>query len=165
MSAGLSIRPGATADAAAAGDIAVRAWQRVHDSYVIEMGEYIHGVVCKDWQDKKRGEVLRVFLSPYSGEGKLIAEEEGVVVGFLTYAMDYVNKIGTIYNNAVEPGCSGRGVGTRMYEHVLALFRDAGMVVANVGTGLDEGHAPARRAYEKAGFNVSVKSVAYYMTL
>jgi len=165
MSVKLLIRPGTAADAAEASEIAVRAWQRVYDSYAIEMGEYIYGVVCKDWQEDKRGQVLRVFLSPYNGEGKLIAEEDGVIVGFLTYATDHDKKIGTIYNNAVEPSCSGRGIGTRMYEHVLAMFKDAGMLVANVGTGLDEGHAPARRAYEKAGFNVSLKSVAYYMTL
>jgi hypothetical protein len=46
-----------------------------------------------------------------------------------------------------------------MYEFVVAQMRAAGMRVATVSTGGDPSHAPARRAYEKAGFNVGIPSV------
>jgi len=39
------------------------------------------------------------------------------------------------------------------------------MLYAKVQTGLDEAHAPARRAYERAGFKTRLESVAYYMDL
>ena len=82
-----------------------------------------------------------------------------------TMFIDPERCIGTILNNAVDPAAQGQGVGTAMYERVLTLFRDAGMEYARVHTGLDEGHAPARRAYEKAGFDLSIPDVTYYQKL
>ena len=35
------------------------------------------------------------------------------------------------------------------------------MIAVTVSTGLDEGHAPARRAYERAGFEKHLDSVTY----
>ncbi len=52
-----------------------------------------------------------------------------------------------------------------MYRRVLELFRQAGMQVAAVVTGLDEGHAPARAAYRKVGFTAEVPSVTLYQKL
>jgi hypothetical protein len=39
------------------------------------------------------------------------------------------------------------------------------MSYATVQTGLDEGHAPARRAYERAGFDISHSRITYYRKL
>ena len=44
-------------------------------------------------------------------------------------------------------------------EGSLARMREAGMRVATVATGADPSHAPARRAYEKAGFTVQIPVV------
>ena len=52
-----------------------------------------------------------------------------------------------------------------MYSHVLGLFKKAGMSFARVGTGGDLGHAHARRAYEKAGFDLRREDVVYYKVL
>ena len=38
-------------------------------------------------------------------------------------------------------------------------MKSSGMQVATVATGGDPSHAPARRAYEKSGFNVQIPSV------
>ena len=43
--------------------------------------------------------------------------------------------------------------------------RAAGVKVVRVTTGLDWAHAPARRAYERAGFRRHLDSVTYYMEL
>ena len=40
-------------------------------------------------------------------------------------------------------------------------MRAEGMKIITVNTGLDEGHAPARRAYERAGFTAPLESVTY----
>ena len=74
-------------------------------------------------------------------------------------------KIGIISNNAVDPCCGVKGVGQEMYRAVLEYFRKAGMLLAQVTTGLDEAHAPARRAYERAGFGLHTESVTYTMKL
>ena len=46
-----------------------------------------------------------------------------------------------------------------MYEYALEQLRNQGMRVAEVGTGGDASHAPARRAYAKAGFGPGIPNV------
>jgi hypothetical protein len=48
---------------------------------------------------------------------------------------------------------------------VLKEMHAAGMRVARVSTGLDEGHAPARAAYAHVGFRLGLPSVTYYQEL
>ena len=91
----------------------------------------------------------------------LVTEADGRVVGFIAYGVDRLRRVGTIHYNGVAPECSGRGLGSRQVEHVLALMRQAGMEYATVGTGLNEGHAPARRVYEKAGFEPIIEYRMY----
>jgi len=52
-----------------------------------------------------------------------------------------------------------------MYDFVMERMKEAGMKAVRVNTGADEAHAPARRAYEKAGFERSIPSVMYYREL
>lgn len=91
----------------------------------------------------------------------IVTEIDGEIAGFVSYAMDGAREVGTIHYNAVAPGFQGQGVGTNQVEHVLGIFRDAGMRIACVGTGLNEGHAPARRMYEKAGFEPVIEYRMY----
>ena len=44
-------------------------------------------------------------------------------------------------------------------------IKNEGMIYATVSTGLDDAHAPARRAYEKAGFDKALENVRYYKEL
>ena len=67
--------------------------------------------------------------------------------------------------NAVHPEHAGRGIGTWMYEQAMARMRAHGMALATVGTAGDASHAPARRAYEKAGFGAGLPSVYLYKLL
>ncbi|SCE84756.1 hypothetical protein [Micromonospora mirobrigensis] len=46
----------------------------------------------------------------------------------------------------------------------MELLRAAGVTLAVVGTGGEDGHAPARRTYEKAGFT-GLPLVRYYARL
>ena len=52
-----------------------------------------------------------------------------------------------------------------MFEHALDLMRAAGIKVATVGTGGDDSHAPAYRAYEKAGFGPGIPNFYLYRML
>lgn len=58
-----------------------------------------------------------------------------------------------------------RGIATQLYQHVFARLKEMGMKVVRVTTGGDPSHAPARRAYEKAGFSLRVPHVEYYKEL
>lgn len=62
--------------------------------------------------------------------------------------------MGEIYMVAVDPDFQGQGIGTALIEVALTSMKDAGMSIAMVETGGDDGHAPARRTYEKVGFGL-----------
>lgn len=91
----------------------------------------------------------------------LVTEIDGEIAGFVSYAVDHAREVGAIHYNAVDPAFQGHGVGTAQVERILSIFRDEGMKIACVGTGLNEGHAPARRMYEKAGFEPVIEYRMY----
>lgn len=91
--------------------------------------------------------------------------EDDEMIGFVSFSVDAEKKMGELGLNAVHPDHAGRGVGTWMYAEALARMKALGAEVAEVGTGGDAAHAPARRAYEKAGFLAGIPSVQLYKRL
>ena len=145
----------------AAGDIAVIAWAAIHEAYIERMGKEMHDEILAGWQDRKRKSVETSLLA---GRG-YVALVDGIVAGFISYRVNPDNKTGEIMENAVSPDFRGMGIGTKMYEFVLEKMRTEGMKYASVSTGLDDGHAAARRSYEKAGFEKNLPSIKYFMEL
>lgn len=75
------------------------------------------------------------------------------------------HSIGENTLDAVAPNEAGRGVGTTLLEHALSFMRAEGTKAPVVGVGGDDSHAPARRAYAKAGFRIGIPSVHIYRAL
>lgn len=94
-----------------------------------------------------------------------VVELMGQPIGFGAVLFHEARSVGEIGLNAVHPDYAGDGVGTALYGHLLERMRARGMTVAEVGTGGDASHAPARRAYEKAGFHQRIPSVVLYRPL
>lgn len=107
--------------------------------------------------EAEQARLLDELCAAGSGYQVLVVEEAGTIVGFVTFTIDVTGRIGEIGLNAVHPRHAGRGLGTWMYEQVLERMKDQGAAVATVATGGDPSHAPARRAYAKAGFGSSVR--------
>ena len=145
-------------------DIAVAAWEPVFRSSREILGPDLFDLVNPDPDTEKRRQVANACRSD-SGTMVWVAEEDDEVVGFITAHLNPRTRVGEIGNNAVDPDHHHKGVGTLMYEYVLDRMREAGMRCATVRTGADESHAPARRAYEKAGFSRSLLSVQYYQEI
>ena len=82
----------------------------------------------------------------------------------MAYEINDDNQIGEIQLLAVHPDSQNDGVGTELNIFALKKLKEAGMTLAVVGTGGDEGHAPARRPYEKAGYT-ALPLVRYYREL
>jgi GNAT superfamily N-acetyltransferase len=99
------------------------------------------------------------LLAPASGWEVYVAEQAGTVVGFVSVQLNRETMVGEIGLNAVHPDRAGAGIGTAMYDFALERMREAGMRVAVVSTGGDASHAPARRAYAKAGFAAGIPSI------
>jgi ribosomal protein S18 acetylase RimI-like enzyme len=145
-------------------DIAVAAWDPIYASFRTLLGPEIFAVAFPDWQMEKRRQVASACRGEH-GAVVIVAERDGEPVGFISYYLNQTTQIGEIGNNAVDPQYQGVGIGPQMYEYVLAQMREAGMRGARVTTGLDPSHAPARRAYEKAGFTRGLPSITYYQAL
>ncbi len=152
-------------DAERIADIAEQAWQPVWREFRRQLGDELFEQMYPDATQRKRREVTEHARK--WPEWFFVAEAEGHVVGFLGVRL---NKgpdrvVAEIGNNAVDPARRGRGIAQRMYEHALALFREHGQKYVELVTGLDDAHAPARRAYEKAGMRQACPSVKYTMEL
>jgi len=157
------IRPYRLEDLETIMDVGNRAWREIYAMFRESYGDELFEILVPDERTVK-GEQVRSHCQRHP-EWAYVCEEEGRVVGFVTFSLRPEQGIGVIGNNAVDPDCGLKGIGQQMYRAVLARFRAEGMRYAHVHTGLDEAHARARRAYERAGFNLSHRDVDYYMKL
>ena len=151
------------ADLPAIMDIANRAWRGIYRMFRECYGEELFRIVCAD-ETTVKGHQIQAHCEKHP-EWIYVAEEEGRIVGFVTFFIDKDKAIGEIGNNAVDPDCGIKGVGQRMYQAVLEHFRAKKMRYACVRTGLDEAHARARKAYERAGFDIRHETVTYFQKL
>lgn len=165
LAPGFQIRHAVREDMDRVGEIARQAWQRIHDSSVEIMGEEMHALLCENWEAEKTAAVQGHWKRHPDWFRVVVLAQTGQVVAFLTFSIDRGKSLGRITNNAVAPETQGNGIGTAMYRYALDLFRTEGLRFAAVGTGLDVGHAPARRAYKKVGFNIAQPQVTYYQYL
>jgi GNAT superfamily N-acetyltransferase len=125
------------------------------------LGEAMFYQYHGDWKQTKH---RRICEGLTSGRG-YVALADGQVAGFIFYIVDEGTKTGIVEENAVASQFRGLGIAQRLYDYVFAKMREEGMVYAMVSTGLDEAHAPARRAYEKAGFGKGIGNIRYYKEL
>jgi len=143
--------------------IAKEAWTPIYDGFREVYGEGL-------WAAVHQGDVYEGKADQVEGQFRnrpdrfFVAELDGKVVGFCTFRLSDTG-LGEIGNNAIDPTCQGRGVGTAMHAESLRRMREAGMKFAKVVTGQDEGHAAARHAYEKLGFKPLRVQVNYFMEL
>ena len=160
------VRDARLEDADAAGRIAVLAWAPIRTSFRAILGDEIC-VAFGDWE-KGKYEQVHGFITRTPRDA-VVAEVDGRIVGFATAHFhderDPRNPIGELGNNAVHPDFGGRGIGFKMGQACLKKLVDRGVTVLKVFTGLDAGHAPARKLYEKLGFDRKLTHVEYYMTL
>ena len=160
----INIRPFQPGDLPVMQHVRAAAFQPVFQSFHTIVGDQIAALALTD-SDAEQAQLLEDICKPESVHQVLVACKGSDIVGFFSYTVDTAKRIGEIGLNAVHPAHAGQGIGTAMYDYALARMKDAGMAVATVGTGGDPSHAPARRAYEKAGFGPAIPSVYMYKLL
>jgi GNAT superfamily N-acetyltransferase len=139
-------------------DVRRAAFAPVFASFRSILGEDIYNL-AQAHSDEAQAGYLASLLAPDSGWEVYAAERADIVVGFVSLQLNRDTTIGEIGLNAVHPDWAGEGIGAAMYGFAVERMREAGMRVATVSTGGDPSHAPARRAYEKAGFKVGIPSI------
>jgi ribosomal protein S18 acetylase RimI-like enzyme len=145
--------------------LSLRAWAPVFESMRGALGEAVYRQLYPDWRATQARGVEQVCRSATEA---WVADVAGRAVGFVAVVHhDETHDepcSGEIEMVAVNPDHQRRGVADQLIAHALDAMRRAGLRLAVVATGGDPGHAPARAAYEKAGFT-GLPLVRYYQAL
>ena len=138
--------------------IAIEAWTPIRASFKNQLGADIYNFVFDNWQEKKKEVVVDELSSVYG----YVVLVDGNVAGFFSFYYDEKTKTGEIGNNALSFDYKGKGIAQQVYNFIFEELKKLGAKMVIVTTGLDDGHIPARKAYEKAGFKCNLKSITYY---
>jgi len=131
----------------------VRAWEPVFDSLRQVLGDVIFLRLHPDWRSNQAEAVKSSCLSEQSDV--FVAVADGRPVGLAAVALNAFHEgMGVIEIVGVDPDYQRRGISSRLTEHATEHMLRCGMDIAVVETGGDPGHAPARAAYEAAGFTL-----------
>ncbi len=156
----LHIRPFDKRDINDIVELSLLAWEPVFVAWEQILGPTLYPIaIYPDWR-KSQKEVVEKGCGNENFT-TWVAEQGGKVVGFVAYELNDNNKIGEVQLLAVHPEYQNHGIGTELNNFALEKLKEAGMKLAVVGTGGDEGHAPARKSYEKAGYT-ALPLVRYY---
>lgn len=143
-------------------EIANTAWQPIRKMSREALGDTISDILNPLGDAVSKGFQVKEQIS--SGKyGIAVCEHENEIVGFITWTT--YGCMGEICNNGALTSSGLKGIGQTMYKYVLEEFKKAQIKVVKVTTGLDWAHAPARRAYERAGFRKHLDSTTYFMEL
>lgn len=127
--------------------------QKVEEKFGRSPGE-------KSWQESLAEHIVQAIDADTSAT--LVAEEDGVVVGFMLHHRWDPRK-GAIGYNAVSPSHQRRGIGNALIRESLKRLKEKGIQFVRVETM--ECDIPAQRLYEKAGFEKVYGTVHYMQEL
>ena len=143
--------------------LSLLAWEPVFTAWQKILGPDLYPIaIYEDWRQGQKEVVEKICTDPKLSTW--VAEVDGNVVGFITYELNDNSKTGEVQLLAVHPNYQNHGIGTELNLFALKMMKAGGMKLAVVGTGGDEGHSPARRSYEKAGYT-GLPLVRYYKAL
>jgi ribosomal protein S18 acetylase RimI-like enzyme len=134
-------------------EFSLRAWAPVFVSLREVLGDDIFLRLHPDWE-ANQAEAVRSSCTNDERE-VFVAVAGARPVGFVTIALNaFHERMGVIDMIGVDPHYQRRGISSQLTEFATAHMRSCGMDIAVVETGGDPGHAPARAAYETAGFTL-----------
>jgi ribosomal protein S18 acetylase RimI-like enzyme len=159
----LRIRPVLDRDVESLVDLTLLAFVPIFESFPKILGDSIFRRIWPDWR-AAQAEAVRSMCLKREQYTILVAEVEGDPAGYLIYELDAETRTGTILLIAVHPERQCHGIGTELCRVATGEMRERGMTLARVETAGDASHAPARRAYEKAGYT-GLPLVRYFKSL
>ena len=144
-------------------ELSLRAWAPVFPEIEKSLEPTVYQAFYPEgWRVSQRKAVEDVCNS---GEARVwVALDAATVIGFIALKFQPAAELGEIYMIAVDPEHQRRGAGAALTRFAIQQLKAAGVSIAMVETGSDPGHAPARRAYQRAGFSLMPVS-RYFMKL
>ncbi|MDQ4117364.1 MAG: GNAT family N-acetyltransferase, partial [Actinomycetota bacterium] len=147
-----TIRPYTAPDGDAVVALSLRAWEPVFASVERALaGSGVFEAQHPDWRHSQSRAVRRACDE---SAAVWVAELDGVVAGFSAAVLHTEDRMGEIAMLAVDPPYQGRGIGSRLTAVATEWLGLQGMTTVMVETGGDDGHAPARAVYARAGFTL-----------
>jgi len=124
--------------------------------------EKLYGVINHvDWRERKVSHTQADVAD--NPTGVLVADEDGVAVGFVSCRFNPRTLIGWIPNLAVHPDHQGKGIGKQLMAAALDYFRALGMKFVRIETL--EQNERCCALYPKLGFREVARQVHYVMPL
>jgi len=160
---GIEIRRPAEEDVEKIAKISVEAWQPIWAAYRRILGE-LFGLLG-NVENGKYNSTIHLMKNPDAfGYGVYCG---GELAGFCGWSISRGPKgnYGIVSLNGISDAFRGRGLGSIMQKFIAQDMLKHDILYAKVQTGLDDGHAPARKMYERAGFCRGLPSVTYRMVL
>ena len=134
-------------------ELSLRAWAPVFASLRDVLGDDIFLRLHPDWEAGQAEAVRSSCTNEERDVFVAVAEERPV--GFVAIALNaFHERMGVIDIIGVDPAYQRRGIALQLTDFAIEHMRGRGMDIAVVETGGDAGHAPARAAYESAGFTL-----------
>lgn len=132
--------------------LSLRAWQPVFTSLRHQLGDPIFLRLYPDWKTGQADAVRSTCTSPDRDVFVAVTDRP---VGFVAVALNAPHRrTGAIDMIAVDPEHQRRGIARELMAFATDHMHSNGMDIAVVETGGDPGHAPARHAYESAGYTL-----------
>ena len=144
-------------------ELSLLAWEPVFGSFRQVLGPAIYSMIWPEWRKSQREGVEKVCRDSETNT-VWVAEVDGRAVGFVAYELKMEARVAEVMLLAVHPEYQNHGIGTELNIFAPEKMKESGIKMAEVGTGGDPAHAPARRSYEKAGYT-ALPLVRYYKDL
>ena len=158
----IEIRAFEEGDLEAVVEFSLRAWEPVFTSVRSVLGDEVFLRLHPEWQESQAEAVRSSCTNP--DRDVFVAVVDDRPVAFVAVALNaFHERMGWIDIIGVDPDYQRRGISSQLTELAIDHMRSHGMDIAVVETGGDPGHAPARAAYEAAGF--TLLPVARYFRL
>ena len=114
-----------------------------------------------DWKWRKARHLDEDFRR--DSDGIIVAEHDGVILGFISTWMDRDAGMGHIPNLSLIPERRGQGIGRRLIELALDRFRAAGLTHAKIETLAQ--NATGNHLYLSSGFREVARQVHFVAEL
>ena len=132
--------------------LSLRAWEPVFVSIEREMGPEKYQEYYPDWRKSQQADVESVCANTKMRVWTALNGDTPIgFVGVKTHADEHM---GEVYMVAVDPDAQGKGIASRLIDVAVEWMKGQKLTMVIIDTGMDAGHAPARRTYEKLGFEM-----------
>jgi len=150
----MNIRNVSASDRDAIVTLSLRAWAPVFASLEQVLSPALYQSFFPDWRAHQRKAVEGVLDDPEM-QVRVCELTDGAAAGFTACRLHHDDRMGEIHMIAVDPDYQRRGIARALTDDAVQWMKESGMEVVMVETGGDPGHAPARRTYASAGFELT----------